>query len=98
MSGFMWCRIRNAPYVQSNGKLVANQYGQQTGIEVHMVSSIYIAVSALIVVLSDVAPRIKKSNLQRGVIVACVAGIVLLCSIWIRMFMKKNSGYPFKLL
>ena len=98
--GHMWNTIRNPPYVgYDNGKvqLVSGGFSYQFAIESQVVALLYAAVSAMLVGLVTVAPKVADPAKQRTTIILYVIGFVLFYSYLLSYFRTKNPSYPFKL-
>lgn len=112
-SGYMWNKIKNAPYVQggSNGQIswVASGYSNQLGLETQVVGGM--CKSALwarlmidgllaltVIVLSVFIPAQSSPVKQRVGTLLWIGLLVVVYSMLIRLFKVKNGGYPFKLL
>ncbi|BEI81082.1 hypothetical protein CcaverHIS002_0202420 [Cutaneotrichosporon cavernicola] len=100
-SGYMWNKIKNAPYVQSGagGRIswVAGGYQNQLGLESQVVGALYGVLALTIVVLSVFIPAQSSPTKQRVGTYLWLALLVVLFSLLIRLFKLKNGGYPFGL-
>ncbi|KAF5358315.1 hypothetical protein D9756_001560 [Leucocoprinus leucothites] len=96
ISGYMFTRIRNMPYVGGGGWIAAgfqSQYGQ----EVHVVAFIYGLLSFSFLMLVLVVPSQPSPTRQRFQIYLWSAVIIIVYSVLVSFFRIKNRGYPFRL-
>lgn len=106
LSGFMFCRIRHAPYAGQgrgpNGQAVLNHiaggYQNQYGAEVQIIGGLYTILAASQIALIVLVPNLPGSMRQRSAIYIWTAVFWLLFSVLVAIFKQKHSGYPFKLL
>lgn len=100
-SGYMWNRIKGAPYVTAGqgGQVnwIAQGYGNQYGLETQVVAVLYASLAGAVVILTTLIPAQANTNKQRVGVLLWVALIVVLYSFLIRLFKIKNGGYPFGL-
>ncbi|KLT43845.1 putative dolichyl-diphosphooligosaccharide-protein glycotransferase [Cutaneotrichosporon oleaginosum] len=101
-SGYMWNKIKNAPYVQAGpgGRVswVAGGYQNQLGLESQVVGALYGVLALTVVVLSVFIPAQSSPAKQRVGTYLWLALLIVLFSLLIRLFKLKNGGYPFGLL
>ncbi|KAF8350694.1 dolichyl-diphosphooligosaccharide-protein glycotransferase [Amanita rubescens] len=96
-SGFMFTRIRNAPYTGGDGNWIAGGYSNQFGQEVHVLAFIYGLLGVAFLMLTVVIPNQASPSRQRIQIYLWTVVIMIVYSILVSLFRVKNRGYPFKL-
>ncbi|KAG9251715.1 OST3/OST6 family protein [Emericellopsis atlantica] len=100
-SGYMFCQIRNVPYVTGNGKggvsYFAGSFQNQHGLETQVVGGLYGILAITFTVLVTKVPTISNPRYQQVAAVACGGTIFLLQSALLSIFRIKNGGYPFSL-
>ncbi|KAL1409080.1 oligosaccharyl transferase subunit ost3/OST6 [Vanrija albida] len=101
-SGYMWNKIKNAPYVQvaQDGRVswIAGGYSNQLGLESQVVGALYGALALCVVVLTVVIPAQSSPVKQRLGVFLWTGMLIVLASMLFRLFRLKNGGYPFHLL
>ncbi|TXT10598.1 hypothetical protein VHUM_02103 [Vanrija humicola] len=101
-SGYMWNKIKNAPYVQvaQDGRIswIAGGYSNQLGLESQVVGALYGALALCTVVLTVVIPSQSSPVKQRLGVFLWTGMLIVLASMLFRLFKLKNGGYPFHLL
>ncbi|KAG0707730.1 hypothetical protein DFH29DRAFT_994754 [Suillus ampliporus] len=97
-SGYMFTRIRGAPYVGQNGAWIAQGYQNQFGQEVQVIAMVYGILAASFLMLIVVTPRQMSPFRQRTQVYLWTAVNFLVFSILVSLFRIKNPGYPFKLI
>jgi len=99
-SGIMFVRIRGSPWVSNrNGQQqwMAGGYQSQYGMEVQVISAIYLAAAFSYTALIFLVPRISSPSKQRlGIYIWCTLSVVLL-AILLYFLRIKNPAYPFRL-
>ena len=100
-SGYMWVRIRNAPYQVFNP--TGSTYyvpGMQNmvGIEAQIVGSLNFLSAFCMIALSLVAPKLKSTLVRRLTIYACLSIFILSFSAEIALMRRKVPAYPFRLI
>lgn len=99
-SGYMWVRIRSAPYVmysQHSIQYFAAGLQSQLGMETQIVG-ILNGLSAISVIgLSTRVPSLKNPVLRRVLTILCSAIIAASFSAEVALFRRKMPSYPFKL-
>ncbi|KJA27197.1 hypothetical protein HYPSUDRAFT_84107 [Hypholoma sublateritium FD-334 SS-4] len=96
-SGYMFTRIRNAPYNGGPGNWIAGGYQNQFGQEVQVIAFIYGLLSFAFLMLILVVPLQTSPQKQRLQIYLWTGVIMIIYSVLISIFRVKNRGYPFKL-
>lgn len=92
-SGYMWTRIRSAPFVlqgASGPKLFADGFQSQTGIESSLLIANYAGLTLSFLFMLIIGPSIKHPMLQRLVILIGFIGFLALFSLLIRFFTFKQ--------
>ncbi|KAG1756747.1 uncharacterized protein EDB91DRAFT_34069 [Suillus paluster] len=97
-SGYMFTRIRGAPYVGQNGAWIAQGYQNQFGQEVQVIAMVYGILAGSFLMLIIVTPRQLSPGRQRTQVYLWTAVNFLVFSILVSLFRVKNPGYPFKLI
>ena len=101
-SGYMWVRIRSAPYAAAgrDGKMqsIAASLQNQLGVETHMIALLNGSAALAMIALSSVAPAISHGLARRMAVFACMAVIMVTFSAEVAIFRRKMGGYPFRLL
>ncbi|KAG2157126.1 hypothetical protein DEU56DRAFT_763201 [Suillus clintonianus] len=97
-SGYMFTRIRGAPYVGPNGAWIAQGYQNQYGQEVQVIAMVYGILAGSFLMLTVVTPRQLSPGRQRTQVYLWTAVNFLVFSILVSLFRVKNPGYPFKLI
>ncbi|ORY22574.1 putative dolichyl-diphosphooligosaccharide-protein glycotransferase [Naematelia encephala] len=100
-SGYMWNKIKNAPYVAiQNGKTswIAGGFQNQLGLESQVVGSLYGMLSFSIIALTLFVPAQSNATKQRIGVYLWLAIFIVLFSLLVKLFKIKNGGYPFTLL
>ncbi|WVO14155.1 hypothetical protein L204_101786 [Cryptococcus depauperatus] len=102
ISGYMWNRIRNAPYIAmgKDGKInwIAGGYQNQLGLESQVVGGIYGLLAFCIIALTLFVPAQTSPVKQRIGVYLWLGMLVVVFSLLIKLFKLKNGGYPFSLL
>jgi len=96
-AGYMFTRIRGAPYT-SGGSWIAAGYQNQYGQETQVVAAIYGLLAASFLMLTLVVPTQMSPTRQRIQVYLWTTVIILIFSILVSLFKVKNRGYPFKIL
>ncbi|KAH7914706.1 hypothetical protein BJ138DRAFT_1123338 [Hygrophoropsis aurantiaca] len=96
-SGYMFTRIREAPYTGPDGGWIAAGYQNQYGQEVQVVAMIYGLLAGSFLMLTVVTPHSLSPGRQRTQVYLWTAVNFLVFSILVSLFRVKNRGYPFKL-
>ena len=92
-SGYMWTRIRSAPFVlqgASGPKLFADGFQSQTGIESSLLIATYAGLTLSLIFLIIIGPSIKSPMLQRLVVLLGLFGFLALFSLMIKFFTFKK--------
>ncbi|KAF7304898.1 hypothetical protein MKEN_01204100 [Mycena kentingensis (nom. inval.)] len=97
-SGYMFTRIRGAPYVGQDGSWIAGGYQNQFGQEVQVIAVVYGTLGFAFLMLTMVIPNQSTGQRQRVQVYLWTTIITLVYSILIVLFKAKNRGYPFRLL
>ncbi|KAG2368596.1 hypothetical protein BDR07DRAFT_1349443 [Suillus spraguei] len=97
-SGYMFTRIRGAPYTGANGAWIAQGYQNQFGQEVQVIALTYGILAGSFLMLIIVTPRQSSPTRQRTQAYLWTAVNFLMFSILVSLFRVKNPGYPFKLI
>jgi hypothetical protein len=106
-SDYMYNQIRSPPnscaQVGRGGEIIMAQFGNQYQIETQILSVMYILLAGVVVFLAIRVPAMSPSSSSYAV-QQRLAGFIglgvfwLLASAFVRIFIIKNGGYPFKLL
>jgi len=96
-AGFMFTRIRNAPYTGNDGNWIAGGFQNQFGQEVQVVAFIYGLLGVAFIMQILVVPIQGSPTRQRFQVYLWTAVTVIVYSILVSLFRVKNKGYPFKL-
>lgn len=108
-SGFMWVRIRGAPYVSlernggggGGGKVnyFAPGAQHQLGVETQIVGFLNSLAAIATIALTSKVPRKFPNQIYRHLLLTlCMLTIFIAFGVEIALFKRKMSGYPFKLL
>ncbi|KAJ3489078.1 hypothetical protein NLI96_g2379 [Meripilus lineatus] len=97
-SGYMFTRIRNAPFTGGNGQWIAPGYQNQFGQETQVIAMIYGLLAAAFLMLTVVTPYTVSPKRQKAQVYLWSIVIFIMYSVLISLFKVKNRGYPFKLL
>ncbi|KAF8312025.1 hypothetical protein DL93DRAFT_1359791 [Clavulina sp. PMI_390] len=100
-SGYMFTRIRHAPFAQQTRQgpqWIAGGYSNQYGAEIWVIATLYGALALAQIALIILVPRTLKPTQQRAAIYIWVTVTVLLYSVLMSIFKVKNGSYPFRLL
>jgi len=92
-SGYMWTRIRSAPFVlqgASGPKLFADGFQSQTGIESSLLIATYAGLTLSLIFLIIIGPSIRSPMLQRLVVLLGLFGFLALFSLMIKFFTFKK--------
>ncbi|KAK0459744.1 oligosaccharyl transferase subunit OST3/OST6 family, partial [Desarmillaria tabescens] len=96
-SGYMFTRIRNAPYSGANGNWIANGYQNQFGQEVQVIALVYGLLAFSFLMLTVIVPYQTSASRQRLQVYLWVGIIMIIYSVLVSIFRVKNRGYPFRL-
>jgi len=96
-SGYMFTRIRNAPFNGGPGNWIAAGYQNQYGQEVQVIAGIYGLLALSFLMLTVVVPYQTSASRQRTQIYLWTSVILIVYSMLVSIFRIKNRGYPFKL-
>ncbi|KAI3642380.1 hypothetical protein MP228_011935 [Amoeboaphelidium protococcarum] len=100
-SGTMWNSIRGAPYAGrgQNGQmeLFNGNFQAQYQVESQIITCLYAALAACMVMFSKRVPLIKDASQQRLAVYILLGVFFFLYSALMAIFRMKNGGYPFKL-
>ncbi|KAF9533002.1 oligosaccharyl transferase subunit OST3/OST6 family [Crepidotus variabilis] len=96
-SGYMFVRIRAAPWNGGGGNWIAAGHQNQYGQEVQVIAFIYGLLSFSFLMLIMVVPYQKSPSRQRIQIYLWTGVIMIMYSVLVSIFRVKNRGYPFKL-
>ncbi|KAE9391651.1 oligosaccharyl transferase subunit OST3/OST6 family [Gymnopus androsaceus JB14] len=96
--GYMFTRIRGAPYTGADGSWIAGGYQNQFGQEVQVVALIYGTLAFSVVMLTMIVPYQSSPARQRLQIYLWSGVLMLVFSVLVTLFRVKNRGYPFRLL
>lgn len=101
-SGYMWTRIHSSPFMLSgpNGRpvLFSMSFQAQLGIESLLMVALYASLTACLLVLTRVAPKIASPVWQRVTIAFAAISMLLLYGMFTKAFVVKNPMYPFRFL
>ncbi|KAH8106976.1 oligosaccharyl transferase subunit OST3/OST6 family [Cristinia sonorae] len=97
-SGYMFTRIRGAPWSGGNGNWIAPGYQNQFGQETQVVAMIYGLLAASFLMLTVVTPYTTSPSRQKLQVYLWTIVIFIMFSVLLSLFRVKNRGYPFKLL
>ncbi|CED83070.1 Oligosaccharyltransferase, gamma subunit [Phaffia rhodozyma] len=101
-SGYMWNRIRDAPYAQvdrqGRSQWIIGGFQQQVGAETQVVGAMYAGLAFAIVALSNLVPSTRDPGRQRIGVFLWSGVLIVLFSLLMSIFRLKNGGYPFRLL
>ncbi|PKI85713.1 Ost3p [Malassezia vespertilionis] len=87
-SGYMWNQIRRPPFIQR---------GKDGSIELFAGGGFDAFTTLCCLLLTNVAPRIQSSVLQRVVVYFGMIGVLVAFSGMIDFYRRKNGSYPFRL-
>ncbi|TCD71887.1 oligosaccharyl transferase subunit ost3/OST6 [Steccherinum ochraceum] len=97
-SGYMFTRIRGAPWTGGNGQWIAPGYQNQFGQETQVVAMIYGLLASAFLMLTVVTPYTSSPSRQKAQVYLWSIVIFIMYSVLLSLFRVKNKGYPFKLL
>ncbi|WVR05412.1 hypothetical protein IAU60_002427 [Kwoniella sp. DSM 27419] len=101
-SGYMWNKIKGAPYVAAGpgGSVswIAQGYSNQLGLESQVVGGIYGLLAFSIIALTVFIPSQTSPLKQRIGVFLWLGMLVVVFSLLIKLFRMKNGGYPFAIL
>ncbi|KAK4684548.1 oligosaccharyltransferase complex subunit gamma, partial [Tremellales sp. Uapishka_1] len=101
-SGYMWNKIKNAPYVQMgpNGQTswIAGGYQNQLGLESQVVAATYGLLGFTVIALTLFVPAQTNAGKQRAGVYLWLGMLVVVFSLLMKLFKMKNGGYPFYIL
>ncbi|KAJ7168799.1 hypothetical protein C8R46DRAFT_239676 [Mycena filopes] len=97
-SGFMFTRIREAPWMGEDGDWIARAPQDQFGGEVPVVFAIYGTLALSFIMLIVVVPSQLSARKQRIHVYAWSTVILLVYSALVGLYKAKRTGYPFKLM
>ncbi|THH33922.1 hypothetical protein EUX98_g246 [Antrodiella citrinella] len=97
-SGYMFTRIRGAPWSGGNGQWIAPGYQNQFGQETQVVAMIYGLLASAFLMLTVVTPYTTSPSRQKAQVYLWSVVIFIMYSVLLSLFRVKNKGYPFKLL
>lgn len=100
-SGYMWVRIRGAPYTIVNHqgtRVFAAGLHTQLGIEAQLVATLNCVGAVALIALGTKMPAIKNPQVRRIAIVITMAIALLAFSAELALFRRKIGHYPFRLL
>jgi oligosaccharyltransferase complex subunit gamma len=98
LSGYMWVKIRNPPFVGTNHMreilYIANSPQAQLGIESRIVSGLNAAIVVVFLLISPVTYKLNDNNKRR--IAAMVMSLLYMAGHagLLKAFMQKFPGYP----
>ena len=97
LSGYMWVKIRNAPYLNSSGDKVSYitpSPQAQLGIETRIVSALSAAIVTVFLLITPITYKLQDNNKRR--IAAMVMSILYMAGHFglLNIFSQKFQGYP----
>lgn len=100
ISGYMFTVIRGIPLIAKDdkGNIMYFSGGThwQFGLETFIISSIYIALGALIVGLVSYIPLIENEQLKNSLTIGFAFGVLYIFNYLTKIFLVKDPGYPYQ--
>lgn len=100
-SGYMWVRIRGAPYTVMNHQgtqVFSPGLQMQLGIEAQIVATLNCVGAVALIALGTKIPTIGNPQTRRIAVIITMAVVLLAFSAEIALFRRKLGHYPFRLI